>query len=281
VSFDQKEAPGLLAGDGGDTPPASVKTKLHIINTWHRGDALLTRPIISALKPHFDITLECTPQSAYLWADLGLPIFPGEPDNPTHDSRQRPPDALGVNLWFGTYDPILQTYGMTIACQAHTFNRRMEELLLPHRVSIPTEPLPVDFAPVGPDIPVKPNSVLVENGAANSNQSIFDLNAWVAQLAVNFPQINFYCASPPPFVAANIFDFSQYNLIQLSQVGDKCAAFITRGSGVNAACYTRASMFKPRCILGWTYRIIVWHNRASLLYDYAGIRDFVKRVFQV
>ena len=71
------------------------KPKLHIINTWHSGDALLTRPIIRALMPHFDITLECTRQSAYLWADLGLPVFPGAPNNPIHDSRLRPPDAIG------------------------------------------------------------------------------------------------------------------------------------------------------------------------------------------
>lgn len=254
-----------------------MKPKLHIINTWHCGDALLTRPMISALKPHFDLTLECTPQSAYLWADLGLPIFPGERDNPSHDSRLRPHDAVGVNLWFGTYPDILHTFGMTIVCQTHTFNRRMAELGLAWNFSIPTEPMSVDFVPVGPDLPVLPNAVLVENGSANSNQSTFELNPCVPQLAADFPHVNFYCSSPPPVVAPNVFDFSGYNLIQLSQVGDKCAAFVTRGSGVNAACYTRTSMFKPRCILGWTYRMIIWHNQAVMLYDYASLREFVRR----
>jgi len=251
--------------------------KLHIINTWHSGDALLTRPMISSLKPHFDLTLECTQQAAYLWADLGLPIFPGRPDNPTHDSEFRPRDAIGVNLWFGTYIDLLHTHGMTIICQAHTFNRRMTELGLPWKMTIPGEPPPVDFVPVPPDVPIRPRSILVENGPAHSNQSNFDLNACLPQLVADFPQNNFYCASPPPLSAQNIFDLSSLNLIQLSQVGDKCAAFVTRGSGINAACYTRASMLKPRCILGWTYGMIIWHNRVDYLYTQEQLTEFVRR----
>ena len=259
--------------------PASMKPRLHIINTWHRGDALLTRPMISFLKPHFNLTLECAAHSALLWADLGLPILHGQPDNPGHDSPLRPPGAHGVNLWFGTYTDILHTFGMTAACQAHTFNRRMQELQMPWQIAIPTEPMPVDFAPVLPEVPVKPGSILVENGPVYSNQSTFEINPCVPQLAADFPAVNFYCSSPPPVVAPNVFDLSHCNLIQLSQAGDKCAAFITRGGGVSAACYTRASMFKPRCILGWTYGMIIWHNRVALLNSYAEMREFVQKVF--
>ena len=255
------------------------KGKFHIINTWHRGDALLLRPMINFLKQHFDLTLECTADAAYLWADLGLPIFHGRPGNPTHDSPLRPPDAHGVNLWFGTYDDILNSAGMTVVNHALTFNRRMEELQLPWRAPIPTEPAPVDFPPAEPVIRVKPNSILVENGPALSNQSIFDINPCIAQLAADFPAVNFYCASPPPVAAPNVFDVSTCNLIQLSHIGDQCAGFITRGSGVNAACYTRTSMFKPRCILGWTYTVMIWHNRADLLYTFGQMREFVKKVF--
>jgi hypothetical protein len=256
-----------------------VKPKLHILNTWHSGDALLTRPIISALKPEFDLTLECTPQSAYLWADLGLPIFPGDPGNPSHDSRHRPADAVGVNLWFGTYPDLLYAHGMTIVCQAHTFNRRMMELGLPWNFSIPTGPPPVDFAPVPLEISIKPRSILVENGPAQSNQSTFELNPCLPQLFAEFPDINFYCAAPPPVSAPNVFDLSHLNLIQLSQVGDQCAAFITRGSGISAACYTRASMWKPRCVLGWTYGMTIWHNRVDFLDSYPQLVEFVRRVF--
>lgn len=258
-------------------PTAPKKAKLHIINTWHSGDALLTRPLINWLKPHFDLTLECTPQAAYLWGDLGLPIFPGRPDNATHDSEFRPRDAFGVNLWFGTYMDLLNTHGMTIACQAHTFNRRMTELGLPWNVTIPDEPPPVDFVPVPPDVPILPRSILVENGPANSNQSNFNLNPCLPQFAADFPQINFYCASPPPLSAPNVFDLSHLNLIQLSQVGDKCAAFITRGSGINAACFTRSSMFKPRCILGWTLGMIIWHKQIDYLHSREQLTAFVRR----
>ena len=254
-----------------------MKPKLHIINTWHGGDALLTRPMINSLRPHFDLTLECTHESAYLWADLGLPIVKGEPNNTSHDSRHRPQDAIGVNLWFGTYYDILQTHGMTFACQAHTFNRRMRELGLPWSASIPAEPLHVDFAPVLPEIPVNPKSILVENGPAQSNQSAFELNPCLPRLFAEFPRITFYCASPPPISAPNAADLSALNLIQLSQVGDKCAAFITRGSGVNAACYTRASMFKPRCICGWTYPMTIWHDRVDYLYEFPQLLEFVRR----
>ena len=272
--FHRAPADGVRPDASGT--PAPKKAKLHIINTWHSGDALLTRPLIHWLKPHFDLSLECTPQAAYLWADLGLPIFPGRPDNPTHDSEFRPRDAIGVNLWFGTYLNLLLTHGMTIACQVHTFNRRMAELGLPWTVAIPNDPPPVDFVPVPLDVPIRPGSILVENGPANSNQSNFDLNPCLPQLAADFPQINFYCASPPAFSAPNVFDLSQLNLIQLSQVGDQCAAFITRGSGINAACYTRASMFKPRCILGWTLRVIIWHNRVDFLHSHEQLTAFVR-----
>lgn len=260
-------------------PTTPRKLKLHIINTWHSGDALLTRPIIKVLQPHFDLTLECTQAAAYLWADLGLPVFPGQPDNPFHTSALRPPDAIGVNLWFGTYDPLLRQHGMTIVNQAHTFNRRMMELGIPWKFEIPTEPPPVDFKPVPmpAEVQIKPRSVLVENGAAKSNQSVFEINPVLAQLVADFPDIHFYCSSPPPCTAPNLTDLSALNLIQLSQVGDQCLGFVTRGSGVNAACYTRTSMWKPRCILGWTYGMLIWHNKAEWLYSYEEMRDFVRR----
>ena len=105
------------------------------------------------------------------------------------------------------------------------------------------------------------------------------MNPCLPQLFKEFPQVNFYCAAPPPVSAPNVFDVSHLNLIQLSQIGDQCKAFITRGSGVSAACYTRTSMFKPRCILGWTYRMIVWHNKVEYLYDYNRLQEFVRRVF--
>ena len=254
-----------------------MRTKLHIINTWHSGDALLTRPIIRLLSQHFDLTLECTAQAAYLWADLGLPIFPGRPDNPTHDSELRPREAIGVNLWFGTYIDLLGAFGMTIVCQSHTFNRRMAELGLPWKITIPTEPPPVDFVPVPLDVSIRPRGILVENGPAHSNQSNIELNPFLPQLAADFPQNNFYCASPPPLSAPNVFDLSHLNLIQLSQVGDRCAAFVTRGSGINAACYTRASMFKPRCILGWTYGMLIWHKCVEYLQSYEQLADFMHR----
>lgn len=260
-------------------PPRQGKLKLHLFDAWHSGDVLLCRPIIRALMPHFDLTLECPAQSAYLWADLGLPIFHGHPNNPYQNTAHRPPDAIGVNLWFGTYDDLLRTYGMTIVNQAHTFNRRMKELGIPWSFQIPTEPPPVDFAPVPmpPDLHIKPRSILVENGSANSNQSIFEINPVVPQLVADFPDIHFYTSSPPPCTAPNLTDLSALNLIQLSQVGDQCAAFVTRGSGVNAACYTRASMWKPRCILGWTYGMLIWHNKSEWLYTYDEMRAFVRR----
>jgi hypothetical protein len=37
-------------------------------------------------------------------------------------------------------------------------------------------------------------------------------------------------------------------------------------------------MYKPRCILGWTYGMIIWHNGAELLYTFDQLRDFLRRV---
>lgn len=254
-----------------------MKTKLHIINTWHSGDVILTRPMVSNLKNHFEVSLECRPRCAYLWTDLELPIFPGQASNTTHDSASRPADAIGVNLWFGMYRDLLHEHGMTIACQVHSFNRRMAELRQPIGITMRSDPMAIDFAPAT-DIPVPMNAILVENGPVLSGQSSFDLSGCIQRLAGDYPQLNFCCSSPPPVVAPNVHDFSHYNLIQLSHAGDKCLALVTVGSGVNAACYTQQGMYKPRCILGWTFKIPIWHNQVDFLNDYDQIRHFLDRV---
>lgn len=256
-----------------------MKTKLHIVNTWHSGDVILTRPIVLGLKNYFEISLECMSRCAYLWTDLGLPIFPGQASNLIHDSARCPDGAIGLNLWFGVYPDLLKEHGMTVACQAHAFNRRMGELNQTFNMTIPNEAMAVDFVSAA-DIPVPMNAILVENGPVHSNQSTFDLNGCIPRLATDYPQLNFCCSSHPPVAAPNVYDFSPYNLIQLSQVGDKCVALVTVGSGVNAACYTTKSMYKPRCILGWNQGVHIWHPRVDYLNDYGQIRRFLNDVCQ-
>jgi FkbM family methyltransferase len=261
-------------------------THLFLHNSFHYGDVILTRALIQAIRNSFSgvkITLECVESCAYLWQDLKLPIslYQGKEYQGTEPTPNCPVDAIFVNMWFGVFDDILSLYGMTYQNNVHTFNRQMYQHNLNHQYLLPIPiytPMITFFGQPEKEIQVKKNSILVENGEVFSNQSYFYLNEHLKQIATDFPQLNFYCSSQPKFPAANIFDCSEMNLKELSQVGDKCIGLLMKGSAVNAASQTEVNRYKPRCIVGWDLPVKLWDNLENpVVYakNYAEVKAFI------
>lgn len=261
-------------------------THFFIHNSFHSGDVILTKAVIQAVRisfPRVKITLECVEKSAYLWQDLKLPMamYQGKEYQGTEPTPNCPNDAIFVNMWFGVFNDIFNLYGMTYQNNVHTFNRQMYQQHLNHKylLTIPIyTPTIAFFGQLEKEIEVRENSILVENGEVFSNQNYFSLNEHLKQIAADFPTLNFYCSGQPKFAAANIFDCSGMNLKELSQVGDRCIAFLMKGSAVNAASQTEINRYKPRCIVGWDLPVQLWENLENpVVYakNYAEVKAFI------
>ena len=264
-------------------------THFFIHNSFHSGDVILTRAVIQAVRisfPGVKITLECDEVSAYLWQDLDLAIalYQGSEYKGTEPTPNCPDDAIFVNMWFGVFDDILKFYGMTYQNNVHAFNRQMYQHRLNHQYLLP---IPIQtptinfFGQVDKEIEVRENSILVENGEVFSNQSYFYLNEHLKQIALDFPQLNFYCSAPPKYQATNLVDCSGTNLKQLSQIGDKSIGLLMKGSAVNAACQTEINRYKPRCIVGWDLAVKLWDNLENpVVYakNYAEIQQWLGKI---
>lgn len=244
-----------------------------IHNSIHAGDVILTRPVIKTIResfPEVEITLECTEANKYLWEDMGLPVVAFEGGTHKHSTEPTPncpPGAVFINMWFGAYRDILLTHYISYANNVHSFNRRMEEKGLQHlyRLKAPEYPPALEFY-TKPQLPVKiaENGVLVENGPILSGQSRFPINDYLQQLSCTFPGLVFYCSAAPPLKASNLVDCSKLNLLQLSELSNRCKGFLTRGSGVNAVTYTEPNRFKPRCFVGMSRRgCRIWRDERN------------------
>jgi len=262
--------------------------RFFIHNSIHAGDAILSRPVIKAVResfPEVEITLECMEANKYLWEDLGLPIIAYEGNTPYYGAAPTancPPDAVFINIWFGLYPDILHNYQLTYDNTVHTFNRIMQEKGLDHLYQLQTpESTPsIEFYAI-PQLPFKivKNSVLVENGKTLSTQNNFPINDYLEQIAKAFPELVFYCSAEPPIKAPNIVDCSKLNLLQLSELSDHCKGFLVRGSGVNAATFTEPNRFKPRCYVGMTTAIKIWtdqRNPPVEVKDITGVLNFLQ-----
>ena len=243
-----------------------------LFNLWHHGDVVLGRPMISAIRskyPSLEVLLGCSKEKAYLWEDLGYPIFsPSMPNNSISrhvstrcmwpcGSTQTLTDlgftgsiqeGVAHHIWFGTYLDILAIHGMTYKTQVLSFNRAFAQ----HGLSLDfDDSLKISF-PRREEIEVPKNSILVENGQVDSGQSCVPLDTEaIKRLAETFPQYCFLCSAQPGITRSNIIDFSRYNLVQLSQVGDKAIAIISRGSAVHACTVTEKNRNKPKFLCGW------------------------------
>jgi hypothetical protein len=254
-----------------------------IHNSAHSGDVLLTRIIITIIKetyPDVQITLECLESKKYLWEDLGFKIVDYK-DKCGHRARiptvNCPSDAIFINMWFGVYPDLLgeKYYRLTYENNVYTFNRQMQEHDLQHlyKLSVPEVTPALRFF-TKPEIPitVDANSILVENGRVYSGQTPFIMNDHLEEIVNAYPQFIFYCSAPPPSDSRNLVDCSQYNLIELSEISNRCKALLTLCSGVNAATYTEENRFKPRCYVGVS-NYSVWNNIQNPVFQARNIQD--------
>ena len=247
--------------------------KIFLYNNFHFGDILLNRSIILAVKrkyPEIEVLLGCENNKRYLWEDIGYQIQALEKSNLPHDTPAGQPSlsvfplnsqplykqdinvpsgAIPHYLWFGAYWDILDQYGLTFKNQALSFNRTFEK----YGLFLETEPSPKVFFKQTRNISIPENSILVDNGQTSSSQSRMPLESQTLErLVKTFPQYAFLCASKPNTSISNILDFSQYNLIELSQIGDKVKTIISRGTAVYVCTFTENNRTKPKFLCGWS-----------------------------
>jgi hypothetical protein len=213
----------------------------------HAGDVILSRPIITTIRNTFsdlNIILQFNNKYHYLFQDLGLPMRDIEKIK-----------EYNYNAWFGCYNDIMVTYGLTYLGQVHSFNRQMEAQRLPYKLTSTDYPM-LKFPPS--QFVVAPNSILLENGPCFSGQNDIDINAFIPRLVSDFKNYIFYTTAPSPVKAPNIIDFHDKNLVELSNLSNSCVAIVARGGAVFVACYTEENRNKPRMLVGWNFPHKPW-----------------------
>jgi SAM-dependent methyltransferase len=272
----------VLIWDDEYQPKEEVHFFVH--NSMHAGDILLTRPFINELRTAFPkarITLECPKNHKYLWEDLKLSVvtYDGQEYQGIGPTPNCPPEAIFLNIWFGVFQDILDAYGLSFANNIHTFNRYMSQYHLQNVFQLSNKeqtPMVEFYRKSKIPYKVREKGVLIENGRVFSGQSSFPLNDWMNEIVRSFPDLNFYFAAPPGIDGPNVMDCSKMDLIDISEVSNRCIGFLTRGSGVNAATLTENNRYKPRCIVGWNYQWKVWHSPENPTFFAENIHD-IKR----
>jgi hypothetical protein len=253
-----------------------------IHNSLHSGDVLLTRVAIDAVIKKFpgaNILLQCPTPMMYLWQDYGVKIFGCERyplgyGSPT-PTPECPKDFEFFNMWFGIFPDILNVYGLTHVNQVHTFNRQIHMHNTNTFLDLPTEPPVLQLRDLS--TLCAPGTIYVENGPALSGQCNHGVGAYIHNLATTFPQYNFLCSANPQVKLPNVYDGSSYNLLIMSDLSNKCIAFITQASGANACTYTRHNLGKPRFFFGWCYHSKIWDDSAIPVNTYDQLVDLVRK----
>jgi hypothetical protein len=222
--------------------------KLFVWNGWHKGDVILSRPVVlRIIQQHdVDITWGCFSNHVYLIQDLPVSIIvhPDEDIIPRDLSHLCPANQLSVGLWFGIYQDlggILWEHGV------ETYNRQIAAKGLPLQISVRDVPM-ADLPFV--QVPVCDRSVYVDNGSVRSSQSDFEFD--VRRLAEMFPELNFYCTATPNCDFRNVFDCAALDLIALSSLSNKCDAIVGKGSGAMTCTLTTPNRYKPRAVMRFT-----------------------------
>jgi len=250
-----------------------------IHNSLHSGDVLLTRVAIDAIirkYPSASILLQCRGPMMYLWNDYGVKIFDcGYDYGSTAPTPECPRDFEFFNMWFGTFSDILGTYGLTHVNQVHTFNRQIHMHSTNTFLDLPTEPPVLQLRDL--NTLCAPNTIFIENGPAWSGQCNHGIGSYIHKLASEFPQFNFLCSANPQVSLPNVYDGSSYNLLVMSDLSNKCIAFITQASGANACTYTKHNLGKPRFFFGWCYHSKIWDDSAIPVNTYEQLANLLRK----
>lgn len=255
--------------------------KLFIHNSFHNGDVLLTRVIIESIIhqwPTTDVILECREKQQYLWHSFEREIktYGGSDHLVCTPTKNCPNEFIFINMWFGTFNDILNEYGLTHVNQIQTFNRQMHLYHTNTFLSIPITYTGLNISNYKIDVP--PNSILIENGPCSSSQCSDSIHNYIPYLSNDFPELNFICSNPPGFLASNVFDFSRFNLLQFSSISKMCKFFITSASGVNASTYSDENKFKSRFFFGWNYQHRLWDGNEIPITAYDDLKTKIRRI---
>lgn len=228
--------------------------RIVLANDFHAGDVIMCRPLIKAVRPlmidRVALQLHCKGRYWYLWEDLGLPQYDGNPE------------AKRIDMWFSHGGDLLGVTGMTYATHVTSYNRQARALDLPLLEGDVEESPSLDL-PLRP-CPMKPG-VLVENGPVLSGQPTHDLNPILNTLAKTFPKTLFYCTGKvlkQHTKAINVVDCSAMDLIQIGTLSKICRAMLARLSAPFISTLTATNRGRmKRLVWGTPIGCPIWDER--------------------
>ena len=243
-------------------------------NGWHTGDVVLLRPLVRHILDNHavEVTLGCYRNHAYMLDDLGVEVISSDYDD--YDGRNSlgaldlsylcPRDHVPINTWVGNYEDLIPPSWPTII---EAVNRQAAEKGHPLRLVSRWIP-DIDFRFV--DVPVEGNAVYLETTASRSGHSDFEFD--LQEVSKRFPGLNFYCTSHPHYYAANLFDCSRLNIVELSNLSNRCVALVGKGSGPFCCTLTDANRYKPRAIMDFHDPFRKMNREKYRFWDYPGSR---------
>ena len=242
----------------------SNKTKLYIWNNYHNGDIITTIPLIWEIYNQIDnveVSVGCYKNHSYLYEKTPihqLLIHPGYDRNDRVDDLgyMCPEGYYNFYTWLGQYP---DTQAHTWLNQVKVFNRKCNEYNLNIKLNSNITPS-IIFPFVKLDVPVYKNMVWVENGNCRGphNNFYYDMN----KLGSLFPNFYFYTTSDPNSNLPNVINCSHLNLVELSNLSNKCDIILGKGSGPYFTTFTSANRYKFRAIVGFDL------NRFPPFWDY-------------
>jgi hypothetical protein len=269
--------------------------KLYLWNNWHNGDIITTIPLIWEIYNQIDnveIVVGCYNNHAYLFEKTPIKTLMVHPNN-DRDIHGTPfgfgsnvVDDLGymcpegytnIYTWLGQY---IDTHAHNWKNQVEVFNRKCEENNIP--INLISNIVPgIKFPYVKLDVPMHSKMIWVENSKCRSGHSEFNYD--MNKLGTLFPDLFFYTNADPQSNLSNVINCSHLNLIELSNLSNKCDVILGKGSGPYFATFTDTNRYKPRAVVGYNLRahLPFWeYTDSSLQYinDENSLIDYLKNI---
>lgn len=259
--------------------------KLFIWNNAHNGDIASTVPLIWEVYNQVtdvEIIVGAYINQAYLYE--GTPVkdiivYPNYDRDGISDNFSSicPEGYANIFAWLGQYE---DTQDHTWENQIKVFNRKCVEARVPiFLVSNNVPGIRVPYKKLS--VPMHKNMIWIESGPCRAPHSYFTFN--MDKLSKTFPDYYFYVNSKPNVEAENVIDCSHLNLIELSNLSNKCDVILGKGSGPYMFTFTDANRYKPRAVMGrdltkyshfWPYK----GNSVHYLYSEDALIKYLKKL---
>lgn len=228
--------------------------KFYLYNNLHWGDNLYGRALAKKLiELDHTVVIGCYKNMEYIFRDMGCAccgagaIIDVAPFNEgSGDLAPRCPEGcIPIDTWLGHGWRNGSFIGMTWKNMVELFNEQSPEVKLSY---IPEETPFLDFSAEYDTSLIDKNCIYIDNSICRGAHSsfVFDL----VRMAKEFPKFTFICTSSGPKNVYNIVDYSHVNLVQLSNVSEKCGAIFGKGSGPYVCTLTSKNIDKPRALCG-------------------------------